>query len=125
MGLFDELMGNSSEKNVGEVQAEFQDYLLDDEVLEASFILIRDLFVFTNKRILIVDKQGFSGKKIEFITIPYKNIRAFSVENAGRFDIDAELKLFVAGIQMPIVKLFNKDTDIVKLQKLIAQRLLN
>ncbi|WP_414048650.1 PH domain-containing protein [Macrococcus animalis] len=125
MGLFDELMGNSSEKDTGEVQAEFQDYLLDDEIVEASFVLIRDLLVFTNKRILIVDKQGYSGKKIEFITIPYKNIRAFSVENAGRFDIDSELKLFVAGIQLPIVKLFNKDTDIVKLQQLIAKRILN
>ncbi|WP_414052264.1 hypothetical protein [Macrococcus animalis] len=35
------------------------------------------------------------------------------------------IKLFVVGIQLPIVKLFNKDTDIVKLQQLIAKRILN
>lgn len=39
MGLFDELIGNSSEKNVEDVQAEFQDYLLEDEEIDASFIL--------------------------------------------------------------------------------------
>lgn len=124
MGLFDQLMGNSSEQDASEVQAEFNEYLLDDEVVEASFILIRDLFVFTSKRILIVDKQGLSGKKIEFITVPYRHIRAFSVENAGRFDIDAELKIYVAGMQLPIVKLFDKNTDITALQRLISKHVL-
>lgn len=124
MGLFDQIMGNSSEQNPNDVQAEFTDYLLEDEVVEASYILIRDLLVFTNKRILIVDKQGFSGKKIEFITIPYKHIRAYSVENAGTFDIDAELKIFVAGMQLPIVKLFDKNTDIISLQKLISKHVI-
>ncbi|ULG71388.1 PH domain-containing protein [Macrococcus brunensis] len=124
MGLFDQLMGNSSEQNPQDVQNEFEGYLLPDEVVEASFILIRDLFVFTNKRILIVDKQGLSGKKIEFITVPYKFIRAFSVENAGRFDIDAELKLYVAGMPAPLIKLFDKKTDITALQQLISRHVL-
>ena len=124
MGLFDQLMGNSSEQNPEDVQAEFDEYLLDDEIVEKSYILLRDLFVFTNKRILVIDKQGFSGKKIEFITIPYKNIRAFSVENAGTFDVEAELKLYVAGMPAPLLKTFDKNTDIKGLQQTISKHLL-
>ncbi len=124
MGLFDQLMGNSSEKNPEDVQAEFDEYLLDDEIVEKSYILLRDLFVFTNKRILVIDKQGFSGKKIEFITIPYKNIRAFSVENAGTFDVEAELKLYVAGMPAPLLKTFDKNTDIKGLQQTISKHVL-
>lgn len=124
MGLFDQLMGNSSEQNPEDVQAEFNEYLLDDEIVEKSYILLRDLFVFTNKRILVIDKQGFSGKKIEFITIPYKNIRAFSVENAGTFDVEAELKLYVAGMPAPLLKTFDKNTDIKGLQQTISKHLL-
>ncbi|AQL55839.1 PH domain-containing protein [Abyssicoccus albus] len=124
MGLFNQLMGNSSEQNPEDVQAEFDEYLLDDEIVEKSYILLRDLFVFTNKRILVIDKQGFSGKKIEFITIPYKNIRAFSVENAGTFDVEAELKLYVAGMPAPLLKTFDKNTDIKGLQQTISKHLL-
>lgn len=124
MGLFDQLMGNSSEQNPEDVQAKFDEYLLDDEIVEKSYILLRDLFVFTNKRILVIDKQGFSGKKIEFITIPYKNIRAFSVENAGTFDVEAELKLYVAGMPAPLLKTFDKNTDIKGLQQTISKHLL-
>ena len=124
MGLFDQLMGNSSEQNPEDVQAEFDEYLLDDEIVEKSYILLRDLFVFTNKRILVIDKQGFSGKKIEFITIPYKNIRAFSVENAGTFDVEAELKLYVAGMPAPLLKTFDKNTDIKGLQQTISKHVL-
>ena len=124
MGLFDQLMGNSSEQNPEDVQAEFNEYLLDDEIVEKSYILLRDLFVFTNKRILVIDKQGFSGKKIEFITIPYKNIRAFSVENAGTFDVEAELKLYVAGMPAPLLKTFDKNTDIKGLQQTISKHVL-
>lgn len=124
MGIFDQLMGNSSEQNPEDVQAEFNEYLLDDEIVEKSYILLRDLFVFTNKRILVIDKQGFSGKKIEFITIPYKNIRAFSVENAGTFDVEAELKLYVAGMPAPLLKTFDKNTDIKGLQQTISKHVL-
>ena len=33
---------------------------------------VRDAAVFTDKRILIADKQGLTGKKVEYYTIPYK-----------------------------------------------------
>lgn len=58
---------------------------------------IRDVGVFTDKRILIADKQGITGKKIEYCTIPYKSIVAYSIETAGTFDFDAEIKLRLSG----------------------------
>ncbi|ADL08956.1 PH domain-containing protein [Thermosediminibacter oceani] len=57
----------------------------------------RDVAVFTDKRILIADRQGLTGKKIEYCTIPYKSIITYSIETAGTFDLDAEIKLNLAG----------------------------
>ena len=48
-----------------------------------------------NKRIIIFDRQGLTGKKIEIYSIPYRSIDMWSTENAGKlFDIDAELELW-------------------------------
>lgn len=64
--------------------------MLEGENVEAAFKLVRDLIVFTEKRLILVDKQGITGKKTEFQSIPYKSISRFSVETAGRFDLDSE-----------------------------------
>ncbi len=58
---------------------------------------IRDAAVFTDKRILIADKQGLTGKKVEYCAIPYKSIVAYAIETAGTFDLDSEIKLTLSG----------------------------
>ncbi len=70
---------------------------------------IRDAAVFTDKRILIADKQGLTGKKVEYCTIPYKSIVAYAIETAGMLDLDSEIKLTLAGgIKVELQFLKNK-----------------
>lgn len=68
--------------------------LLPDEMVAMAFKAGRDSFILTSKRILIIDVQGFSGKRVAYNSVPYSSIRAFSVESAGTFDRDAEVKIF-------------------------------
>ena len=65
--------------------------LAPGEVVEHAYQLIRDYFVFTNKRLVLVDKQGMTGSKVEYHSLPYKSITHFSIETGGTFDLDAEL----------------------------------
>ncbi|WP_332694932.1 PH domain-containing protein [Halalkalibacter lacteus] len=124
MGLFDGLMGNASEVSIGEVEKEFTRVLTKGESIERAYKLIRDLFLFTNKRLILVDKQGVTGKKVEIHSIPYKNITHFSVETAGNFDLDAELKIWVSGSSTPIQKQFNKSLNIYEVQTVLADYVL-
>ena len=64
--------------------------------------------MFTDKRFVLVDKQGITGNKIEYHSIPYKSITHFSIETAGTFDLDAELKIWISGTAAPVQKKFNK-----------------
>ena len=63
--------------------------LIDGENVFASFKGMRDMTVFTNKRIIAVNVQGITGKKIDFTSLPYSKVQAFSLESAGTFDLDA------------------------------------
>ena len=49
------------------------------------------------QRILIADKQGLTGKKVEYCSIPYKSVVTYAIETAGTFDLDAEIKLNLSG----------------------------
>ena len=120
MGLLDGLLGNASEIEVPKIQGEFAQVLAAGEQIEKAYQLVRDLFVFTNKRLLLVDKQGLTGNKVEYHSLPYKNITHFSVETAGHFDLDAELKIWISGTPMPIQKRFNKQLNIYEVQSVLA-----
>lgn len=69
-----------------------KDVLITGETVSLAFKLVRDLIVFTDFRLILVDKQGMTGKKVEYKSIPYRSISRFSVETSGHFDLDAELK---------------------------------
>ena len=119
MGLLDGLLGNASEIDVSEVGGDFAQVLAPGERVEKAYQLIRDLFVFTDKRLILVDKQGLTGK-IEYHSLPYKGITHFSVETAGHLDLDAELKIWISGSSMPIQKQFNRNLNIYEVQSVLA-----
>lgn len=121
MGIFNGLMGNASELNLENVRKEYDSILSSTEIIEKAYKLVRDMFIFTNKRLILVDKQGVTGKKTEYHSIPYKSITHFSIETAGHFDLDAELKIWISGTALPIEKQFNSSISVYELQKVLAE----
>jgi hypothetical protein len=124
MGLLDGLLGNASEIDPKKIQAEFAQVLASGERIEKAYQLIRDLFVFTDKRLILVDKQGITGSKIEYHSLPYRAITHFSIETGGHFDLDAELKIWISGTAEAIKKPFNKKLNIYEVQSVLASYVL-
>jgi len=120
MGLFDAVLGNASEVKIEDIQKDFAKLLAPNERIEKAYKLIRDMFVFTDKRLILMDVQGMTGKKVEFHSLPYRSIIHFSIETAGNFDLDAELKIWLSGNPLPIQKTFNKSLDIYAVQAVLA-----
>ncbi len=124
MGLLDGVLGNASKIDPAEIQQEFGKILAPGERIEHVYQLIRDYFVFTDKRFILVDKQGLTGSKVEYHSIPYKSITHFSIETAGTFDLDAELKIWISSTAAPIQKQFNKKLSIYEVQSVLASYVL-
>ncbi|MBR3678395.1 MAG: PH domain-containing protein [Alistipes sp.] len=124
MSLFDKLMGNASAVNLADLTTEFSAILIEDETIESAFAVFRDKWVFTNKRLILLNIQGVTGSKREYLTIPYRSVDRFSIETAGTLDDDCEMKLWIKGMQMPLVKEFKRSTDIKGLQRALASHIL-
>ena len=107
MGLFNAILGNASEVTIESASKEFEPILIEGEEIEKAIRLIKDMFVFTNKRLILVEKQ-LVGSKVDYLSIPYKNIKKFSKESAGILDLDADLKIWLNNDNEPISKQFGK-----------------
>ena len=124
MSLFDKLMGNASEVKVEDLASEFKPILIPGEEIESAFVVWRDKWVFTNKRLILLDIQGLTGSKREYMTIPYHSVDRYSIETAGSLDDDCEMKLWIKGMAEPLVKEFKRNTDIKGLQRALSLHVL-
>ncbi|WP_405632368.1 PH domain-containing protein [Pseudoalteromonas sp. Ld20] len=121
MGLFSGLMGNASEVDDADLEKVLTNTLVEGEQVEKAYKVVRDMFIFTNKRLILIDKQGVTGSKIEMISIGYSKITKFSKESAGHFDLDAELKIWVGSDPTPISKDFKSGDNINDVYRIISQ----
>lgn len=125
MGLLSGILGNASKKDVGKVERDLEDILIPNEQVEIAFSLIRDLIVFTEYRLILVDKQGMTGKKTSYKSYPYRSISRFSIETSGHFDLDAELKIWISSGVEPVENLqFKSDDSVLEIQKALASAVL-
>lgn len=121
MGLIDALLGHAGEKKIDDLHEEFGPLLAPGESLQRAFALIRDLIVFTDRRIILVNKQGVTAKKTEYRSIPYRAITMFSLETAGHFDLEAELRIWLSGQPAPIELHLGRNSGAQQIVALLAQ----
>jgi hypothetical protein len=117
---------NQRELDPKELNTEFHTstkILLDDEVVLMAFKAGRDVSIFTNLRVMIIDVQGLVGCKIEYTSIPYRSIHAYSVQTAGVWDMDSELTLYTRNrwhLAKKSMDFRSGKTDIMQIQKLLS-----
>lgn len=63
MGIINTIFGNVSEMDSESLQKEYGELLYEGEKIERAYKLIRDKWVFTNKRLIIQDTQGGNRKE--------------------------------------------------------------
>lgn len=121
MGLLSGLLGTASEANLEKVEKQIATIVIEDETIEQAYQLIRDMIVLTNKRIILIDKQGVTSRKVEYQSIPYKSIVRYSIESAGTFEIDADLKIWISSTAEPLTFDFRKDDHVTEIVKIITR----
>lgn len=84
---------NLKEMPVGNIRREVTMFLTPNEEIIQAFQSDRDQVIFTSKRVMAVNVQGLTGKKVSYFSYPYSKVQYFGVETAGVLDVDSELTL--------------------------------
>jgi len=96
--------------------------LMEGETAVAAYKTIRDSAIFTNKRLIVRDAQGLTGKKVEIYSLPYSSIKMWSTENAGTLDLSAEVEMWTQAGHIKIK--LGKKVDVRVFDRLIASAVL-
>jgi hypothetical protein len=124
MGLLSGLLGLASDVDVEAVRRDLEPMLLPNEEIDLAFAVVRDLIIFTSHRLILVDKQGMTGRKREIHSIPYRSVTMFSVETAGTFETDAELRIWISSQSAPLVRELSRGSNLSGIQRALAEGVL-
>lgn len=97
MGLFKDLAnglsGNLSKMDNDTIEEEYGQFLTRDEEILLGFKLVRDVIIVTDKRIIDLDKEGTTGKKMRVNYIDLSSVIHVSCETAGFGIDDSEINI--------------------------------
>jgi hypothetical protein len=118
------IFGHASITNIDDAKEEFGNLLIRREEILSAYKWVRDQVVFTTHRIIIVDSMGITGRKKNFISVPYGSIHKFSKESAGWADWDAELRIWIRGEEKPVKWEFKDDGAVNEIFQILSEGVL-
>ena len=104
------------------VPHDVQELLINGKVAERAFRTVRDVAIFTNKRLIVKDVQGLTGSKVEIYSLPYSSVHMWSTENAGMLDFTSEVELWTRAGNIKIQ--LKRDINIRTFERLLAEYIL-
>ena len=105
------------------IPKDVSELLVPGEEALAAYKTVRDTAVFTNKRLIVKDAQGLTGKKIEIYSLPYSSVVMWWTENAGKLlDINSEVELWTKAGHIKLS--LKKGIDIRKFDNILASEIL-
>jgi len=125
MNFISNFLNSSGVLENAKIEELYSSLITGDEQIEVGFKLNEDIFIFTNKRLLLVEKLREEESMISYLSFPYSNISHFSVEAKKSFDHKATLKIWLYGQHdAALDKAFNKSVDVYEVQKILAGHVL-
>lgn len=108
-------------KMIGDVTRLF----ISGEQLVGVYQTLRDQVIFTNKRIITIDVEGFTGVRKEYFILPYTKIQYFGLKTPGLAELipDAEMLLYFSN-GMEAALEFKGSSDILEIGRAISTYML-
>jgi len=103
--------------------AALSDHLVPDETVHAAFVAPTGAILFTDRRIVIVQREHLLEARIETGSWPYRSVRHFSIQEGESADSRTAVRIWLGDEPHPLHLRANPGTDLRRLQRLLAGRL--
>ncbi len=107
------------------LQKELKAILTPHETVEKAYLLAQNIFVFTDKRLIIGDPVGFAEAQFPCHTIPYRSITHFSLIPLPDLTAGMELSIWLQGDSQPLLIPLDESPAMPELHCSLADYVLN
>ncbi|MDT8717227.1 PH domain-containing protein [Clostridium sp. 19966] len=125
MKIFEGFWNSNGDIDIDKLEEELNIILTDGELAERSYLVNKENFIFTNKRMIILERQGRVSKKTKYTSFPYRSITHYSIETEGYVEADAVLTIYIQALNEPIIREFKRDKTIYNIQKALSHYILD
>jgi Bacterial PH domain len=98
-------------------------HLVAGEAVLAAYVAPTGALLFTDRRILIAQREHLLEARIETSSWPYRSVRHFSIQEGESADSRAAVRIWLGDEAHPLHLRANPGTDLGALQALLAGRL--
>lgn len=99
------------------------DHLVTGEAIQAAFVAPTGAVLFTDRRILLVQREHLLEARIETSSYPYRSVRHFSIQEGEAAQSRSMVRIWLGDEAQPLHLRANPGTDLRPLQRLLAERL--
>ena len=98
-------------------------HLIEEEVVHAAFVAPTGIVLFTDRRILLAQREHLLEARIETSSYPYRSVRHFSIQESEAEQSRSTVRIWLGDEPQPLHLRANPGTDLRGLQRLLAERL--
>jgi Bacterial PH domain len=99
------------------------DHLIDGEEVHAAFVSATGLLLFTEIRILIVQREHLIDERLETMSYPYRELRHFSITEGREAGTRCALRIWLGAEPQPLHLRANDAADLAGVHRLLAAKL--
>jgi hypothetical protein len=98
-------------------------HLVAGETVHGAYVAPTGAILFTDRRILIAQREHLLEARIETSSWPYRSVRHFSIQEGEAADSRTTVRIWLGDEAQPLHLRANPGTDLRPLQRLLADRL--
>ena len=102
---------------------DFTAHLVPGETVHAIYVAPTGVILFTDRRILLAQREHLLEARIETSSYPYRSVRHFSIQEGEAAESRSTIRIWLGDEPQPLHLRADAGTDLRSLQRLLADKL--
>jgi hypothetical protein len=99
------------------------EHLIEGESVRSAFVSPTGAVLFTDRRIILIQREHLLEERVETGSWPYREVRHFSIQEGSGSDTFRQIRIWLGESEQPLHLRAHAGTDLRPLQRLLVEKI--